>query len=70
MNIYIGSDMTVDEQFSGRCAIRQHIPNKPAKYGLKIWYNCDGDTFYSSKGEIYLGRKPDESRHEHYWTLA
>ncbi|GBP16779.1 PiggyBac transposable element-derived protein 4 [Eumeta japonica] len=32
------AEMTLDEQllaFRGRCAFRQYIPNKPAKYGIK-----------------------------------
>ena len=60
-----GPDMTVDEQlvpFRGRCPFRQYIPSKPAKYGIKIWWNCDAETSYPLKGEVYLGRQPDEAR--------
>ena len=55
--------MTVDEQlvpFRGRCALRQNLPSKPAKYGLEIWLNCDGDASYPLKGEVYLGWQPGE----------
>lgn len=35
-----GQEMSVDESllsFYGRCGIRQYMPNKPNKYGIKIW---------------------------------
>lgn len=60
-----GVDMTVDEQlvpFRGRCPFRQYMPSKPAKYGIKIWWNCCSESCYPLKGEIYLGRQPDEER--------
>lgn len=60
-----GPDMTVDEQlvpFRGKCPFRQYIPSKPAKYGIKVWWNCDAITSYPLKGEIYLGRQPGEDR--------
>ncbi|GBP30200.1 hypothetical protein EVAR_94508_1 [Eumeta japonica] len=34
------AEITLDEQllaFRGRCAFRQYIPNKPAKYGIKVF---------------------------------
>ena len=40
----------------------QYIPSKPAKYGIKIWWNCDAVTSYPLKGEVYLGRQPGENR--------
>ena len=60
-----GTDITVDEQlvpFRGRCPFRQYIPNKPAKYGVKIWWACDAQTSYPLKGDIYLGRQPEGQR--------
>ena len=58
-------DMTVHEQlvpFRGRCAFRQYIPSKPVKYRLKISWNCNVDTSYLLKGDVYLGRHPVEAR--------
>ena len=60
-----GTDITVDEQlvpFRGRCPFRQYIPNKPAKYGIKVWWCCDSATSYPLNGEVYLGRQPNEPR--------
>jgi Transposase IS4 len=59
------TDLTVDEQlvpFRGKCPFRQYIPSKPAKYGVKIWWCCDGITSYPLNAEIYLGRQPNEQR--------
>ena len=55
-----GTDLTVDEQlvaFRGRCPFQQYMPNKPAKYGVKIWWACDAETSYPLAGEVYLGRQ-------------
>ena len=45
-----GPHMTVDEQlvcFKGRCPLRQYIPSKPGKYGIKIWAICEANTSYA-----------------------
>nr|CAI5866085.1 unnamed protein product [Callosobruchus analis] len=45
--------MTIDEQllvFRGKCPFRMYIPNKPAKYGIKIVMVCD-------TAAPYLGKK-------------
>jgi len=52
----------VDEKlqsFRGRCSFRQYIPNKPAKYGIKMFALCDNGTYYTSNLEIYAGKQPD-----------
>ena len=53
-----GPHMTVDEQlvcFRGRCPIRQYIPSKPGKYGIKIWAICEANTSYAWKMQVYTG---------------
>lgn len=53
--------VTVDEKlqaFRGRCNFIQYIPNKPAKYGIKMFALCDAKTFYTSNLEIYCGKQP------------
>ncbi|XP_019891791.2 uncharacterized protein LOC109612283 [Musca domestica] len=60
-NFSCGSYITVDEKlegFRGRCSFRQYIPNKPAKYGIKIFSAVDSTTYYTSKLEIYCGQQP------------
>ena len=61
-----GADLTVDEQlvaFKGKCGLRQYMPSKPAKYGINVWWNCGkAATSYPLKGQVYLGRQPDQPR--------
>ncbi|XP_021114632.1 piggyBac transposable element-derived protein 4-like [Heterocephalus glaber] len=60
--IYTPSEyMTIDEQlasFHGRCSFRQYMPNKPSKYGIKIYALVDAKTFYTMNLEIYPGTQP------------
>lgn len=52
---------TIDEmleKFRGRCQFRQYLPNKPGKYGIKIFALCCARTFYTVKLEIYPGTQP------------
>ena len=54
--------VTIDEMlvaFRGRCPFRQYIPNKPAKYGIKIQAMADARTYYTCKMEVYAGKQPD-----------
>ncbi|KAJ8383622.1 hypothetical protein AAFF_G00215930 [Aldrovandia affinis] len=60
-----GQDICVDEQlvpFRGRCRFRQYIPNKPAKYGIKIWVACDVATSYAWKMQVYTGKEEGPGR--------
>ena len=53
-----GASLTVDEQlipFRGRCSFIKYIPSKPAKYGLKLFWICDSETYYPLKCIIYTG---------------
>ncbi|XP_063743292.1 piggyBac transposable element-derived protein 4-like [Eleginops maclovinus] len=56
-----GPHVTVDErlvQFRGRCPFRQYMPNKPAKYGIKIWAACDAKSSYAWNMQVYTGKLP------------
>ena len=56
--------MTVDEclvAFRGRCPFRQYMPNKPAKYGIKIWAACDAQSSYAWNMQVYTGKSPGEA---------
>lgn len=59
-NNYVpGTNVTIDEQllgFRGRCKFRMYIPNKPAKYGIKIEMMCDSGTYYMIDAIPYLGK--------------
>lgn len=57
----VSAYITVDEMlegFRGRCSFRQYIPNKPARYGIKMFAMCDARTFYTSNIEVYVGKQP------------
>ena len=54
-----GEHITVDEQllgFRGRCGFTMHIPNKPAKYGIKIIMVCDSRSKFMLNAIPYLGK--------------
>lgn len=54
--------LTIDEKlesFRGRCSFRQYMPNKPAKYGIKVHALVDARTYYVLKMEVYVGKQPD-----------
>ena len=51
-----GTGRTVDEflhGFRGRCSFKQYIPNKPSKYGIKVYVLAVSKTFYSVSASIY-----------------
>lgn len=53
--------VTIDEQllaFRGNCPFRQYIPNKPAKYGVKMFALVDAKTAYTINLETYVGMQP------------
>lgn len=58
----MGVCVTIDEMlesFRGRCAFRQYIKNKPAKYGIKIFSMVDANTYYTFNMETYVGTQPN-----------
>lgn len=58
----VGEFVTIDEMlvsFRGRCGFIQYMPQKPAKYGLKIYALCDARTFYTFNLDIYCGKQKD-----------
>lgn len=62
-----GPYTTVDEMltpFRGRCAFRMYMPNKPARYGIKIQILADSKTHYMLNCEVYTGKslKKNESK--------
>jgi hypothetical protein len=52
-------DVTIDEQllnFYGRCPIKQYMPPKPGKYGIKLWLMVDSLTSYVLQAQVYSGK--------------
>lgn len=55
--------VTVDEQlvpFRWRCKFLQYMKNKPAKYGLKIFWVCVSRVPYAIDMIVYTGKQPGE----------
>ena len=53
------ANCTVDESllgFRGRCGFKVYIPNKPAKYGIKVYVLADNESSYCIKSKVYLGK--------------
>lgn len=46
-------------QFRGRCKFKVYMPNKPAKYGIKVMCLTDARNHYFYNGYIYTGRDSD-----------
>lgn len=54
--------LTIDEKlesFRGRCAFKQYMPNKPAKYGIKVQALVDARSYYVVNFEVYAGKQPE-----------
>ncbi|XP_064643065.1 piggyBac transposable element-derived protein 4-like [Lineus longissimus] len=53
-------ELSVDEsmtKFKGRTFLRQYMPNKPIRYGLKIWALCESSTGFCLNWSVYTGRR-------------
>lgn len=54
------SYQSIDEsmvKFKGRSSLKQFIPNKPIKRGIKLWERCDSMTGYIYDLNIYAGKE-------------
>ena len=52
-------EVAVDEammKFQGRSLLKQYMPKKPVKRGIKVWVLDDSRTGYFSKFDIYCGK--------------
>lgn len=50
---------SIDEsmtKFKGRSSMKQHMPMKPVKKGIKIWMRCDAWSGYTYDFNIYSGK--------------
>ncbi|XP_053949353.1 uncharacterized protein LOC128857629 [Anastrepha ludens] len=54
------SFQSIDEQmtkFKGRSSLKQYMPLKPVKRGIKMWPRCDSLTGYTYDMSIYCGKE-------------
>jgi hypothetical protein len=58
-NWHLGQYITIDEmmvRYKGKyCPIRQYLPNKPTKWGIKVWCCADARKKYVYDFEVYTG---------------
>ena len=55
----LSQDVSVDEamvKFQGRSALKQYIPNKPVKRGIKVWVLADSNNGYFHTMQVYTGK--------------
>lgn len=55
-------EISIDEamiKFKGRSTLKQYMPKKPTKRGIKVWMRADALSGYVSAFEVYTGRKAD-----------
>ena len=53
-------DVTIDEamiKFKGRSSLKQYMPLKSTKRGVKVWVAADSTNGYFSHFEVYIGKK-------------
>ena len=58
-----GRDIAVDEamvKFQGRSTLKQYMPKKPTKRGIKVWVLAESSTGYFSRLEVYTGKKANK----------
>ncbi|KAJ4450071.1 hypothetical protein ANN_01478, partial [Periplaneta americana] len=54
---------SIDEsmtKFKGRSSLKQYLPMKPIKRGIKIWERCDSKTGYIYDLDVYSGKDLEE----------
>ncbi|XP_050316101.1 piggyBac transposable element-derived protein 4-like [Anthonomus grandis grandis] len=51
---------SIDEsmtKFKGRSSMKQYMPLKPTKRGIKLWLRCDADSGYTYDVNVYSGKE-------------
>ena len=62
----LNREVAIDEamiKFKGRSSMKQYLPLKPIKRGLKVWVLADSHNDYVSRVQVYTGKngkKPEE----------
>lgn len=56
---------SIDEsmtKFKGRSTLKQFMPMKPTKRGIKIWERCDSKTGYVYDFDVYSGKEENADK--------
>ncbi|KAF2887619.1 hypothetical protein ILUMI_18554 [Ignelater luminosus] len=65
----LGAYVTVDElliPFRGRYSFKMYMPNKPAKYGIRVQILADAKTHYMCMSDIYAGAEVSNKNKENF----
>ena len=57
--------LAIDEamiKFQGRSSLKQYMPQKPIKRGIKVWVLADSTNGFFSRLEVYTGKKEHAER--------
>ena len=57
-----GRNLSVDEamvKFKGRLGMKQYLPMKPVKRGIKVWVCAEASSGYVCDFQVYTGKKQD-----------
>ena len=48
--------------YKGRSSLKQYMPKKPVRRGLKVWMRADSLTGYVSQFQVYVGKEVSSER--------
>lgn len=60
-------EISIDEamrKFKGRIYFRQYIPNKPCRWGIKLWCLCESETGYLLDWNVYTGKSTEGNEND------
>ena len=58
-------ECSIDEAmipYKGRSSLKQFLPNKPIKHGMKVWMRADSHNGYVSEFQVYVGKSGDSEK--------
>ena len=47
--------------FQGRSCLKQYLPKKPVKCGIKVWCLADSTNGYVQRFDVYTGQSGEDS---------
>ena len=48
--------------YKGRSSLKQFLPNKLIKHGMKVWMRADSHNGYVSEFQVYVGKSGDSEK--------
>ena len=57
-------------KFKGRSSLKQYMPLKLTKRGIKLWLRCDAGSGYIYDINIYCGKETNPQKNEESLTLG